>query len=73
MWNLVSKYLTYGLGKRIGWALVRWGIKRSENKVDDSLLDIRDKIVSGDLDGIEKDVERLADEVAKLVKASKEK
>jgi len=71
--NLVTKYLTCELVKKLGWALFRWGVKKSPNKADDAGLAIRDKIVSGNLDGIEKDVETLTDEVARLVKKYKDK
>ncbi|MEK0324567.1 MAG: hypothetical protein QQN63_02590 [Nitrosopumilus sp.] len=71
--NFITKYLTWELFKKLGWILFRWGVKKSPNKADDALLAIGDKIVSGDLTGIEKDVEILSTEVARLVKEYKEK
>lgn len=68
----LTKYLTWELVKRIGWALVRWGIKKSPNQADDAMLSIRDKIVSGNLDNIEKDIELLGDEVSKLISEKKD-
>ena len=69
----LTKYLSWELGKRLGWALVRWGIKKSPNQADDAMLAIRDKIVSGNLDGIEKDVETLGNEISRLLDEDKKK
>ena len=71
--KFITKYLTWELFKKLGWILVRLGVKKSPNKADDALLAIRDKLVSKNLTGIEKDLETLSDEVARLIKEYKEK
>ena len=65
--NIFAKYLTWSLAKKLGWKLARWLIKRSENKIDDAILAIKDKIDNNDFN-VEKEFDMLFDEIERLRK-----
>jgi hypothetical protein len=68
MTSLLARYAGIALLKKLAYQAVRWQIKRSENKIDDALLSIGDKIKDGTLDekGIEAELETLLAEFHRL-------
>lgn len=65
MQAFILKYLTWELLKVIGFKLIRIGIKHTDNKVDDSLLSIKDKIDKGDTN-IDSELDTIVSEIMNM-------